>query len=177
MALDSHMDLVISCPSSELIEQTVHERGVQLLRVLIAEDELLIADMIEDTLTANGYEVCGIASTVDEAVALGELHKPDLAVLDVRLARGDHGPDIARRLKSKGKFGVLYATGTNARNSTLTMADGEAMIAKPYRAEDLVRALAIVREIATAGTATPPFPPRFRLLPESAARLTQAVQA
>jgi DNA-binding response OmpR family regulator len=140
-----------------------------MLRVLIAEDELMTADQLEETLIAYGYEVCGIARTVDEAVALGELHKPDLAILDVRLARDNRGPEIAKRLNSRGKFGVLYATGTDARNSTLTIADGEALITKPYRAEDLVRALAIVREIATTGTATPPFPPRFRLLPESAA--------
>lgn len=140
-----------------------------MLRVLIAEDELMTADQLEETLIAYGYEVCGIARTVDEAVALGELHKPDLAILDVRLARGNRGPEIAKRLNSRGKFGVLYATGTDARNSTLTIADGEALITKPYRSEDLVRALAIAREIATARTATPPFPPRFRLLPESAA--------
>ena len=148
-----------------------------MLKVLIAEDELLIADLMEDTLTANGYEVCGIARTVDEAVALGELHQPDLAVLDVRLAKGDHGPEIARRLTSKGKFGVLYATGTDARDSTLTLADGEALIIKPYRNEDLLRALAIVRDIVTGGTATPPFPSGFHLLPKSAARLIQAAPA
>jgi two-component system, response regulator PdtaR len=159
------------------IEQTIPQRGAQLLKVLIAEDELLIADLMEDTLTANGYEVCGIARTVDEAVALGELHKPDLAVLDIRLARGGNGPDIARRLKSKGKFGVLYATGTDAGNCALTLADGEALIAKPYRNEDLLRALAIVREIVTDGTATPPFPRGFHLLPKSAAPLAQAVPA
>jgi len=127
-----------------------------MLRVLIAEDALMIADLLEDVLTASGYEVCGIASSVDEGVALGELHKPDLAVLDVRLARGGCGSEIARRLNSRGKFGVLYATGDNARTSKLTLADGEASIAKPYRAEDIVRALEIVREVATGGTATPP---------------------
>ena len=148
-----------------------------MLKVLIAEDELLIADLMEDTLIANGYEVCGIARTVDEGVALGALHEPDLAVLDVRLAKGGHGPEIARRLKSKGKFGVLYATGTDARDSTLTLADGEALITKPYRNEDLLRALAIVREVVTKGTATPPFPSGFRLLAKSAASLTQAVPA
>jgi DNA-binding response OmpR family regulator len=140
-----------------------------MLRVLIAEDELMTADQLEETLIADGYEVCGIARTVDEAVALGELHKPDLAILDVRLARDNRGPEIAKRLNSRGKFGVLYATGTDARNSALTIADGEASIVKPYRNEDVVRALAIVREIVTAGTATRPFPPGFRLLLESAA--------
>src|ERR1700676_933676 len=97
-----------------------------MLRVLIAEDELIIADLLEETFIERGYEVCGIARTVDEAVQFGELHKPDLAVLDVRLARGGHGPDITRRLKSKGKFGVLYATGDDARNSALTLAESEA---------------------------------------------------
>ena len=148
-----------------------------MLKVLIAEDELMIADLIEETLVTSGYEVCGIARTVEEAVALGELHKPDLAVLDVRLAKGGHGPDIARRLNSKGKFGVIYATGDDARISALTLADGEASISKPYRTEDLVRALEIVREMMTAGMATLPFPPGFRLLPKSAARLPEAVRA
>lgn len=139
-----------------------------MLRVLIAEDQLLIADLLEDVLAASGYEVCGIARTVDEAVALGELHKPDLAVLDVQLARGGRGPEIARRLNSRRKFGVLYTTGEDARISMLTLADGEALIVKPYSAEDLLRALEIVREIATGGTAKPPFPPGFRLLLEPA---------
>ena len=142
-----------------------------MLKVLIAEDDLTVAYLLEETLSTSGYEVCGIARTVDEAVALGELHKPDLALLDVRLAWGGRGPEIARRLNSKGKFGVLYATGDDARISMLTQADGEASIAKPYRPEYLLRALEIVREIATGGTATPPFPPGFRLLSESPASL------
>ncbi len=149
-----------------------------MLKVLIAEDELMTADLLEEVLTANGYDVCGIARTVDEGVALGELHKPDLAVLDVRLARGDRGPEIARRLKSsRGKLGVLYATGDDPRNSTLTLADGEASIAKPYHPDDIVRALVIVREIVTAGTATPPFPSSFRLLPKTATRHAQELPA
>ena len=38
-----------------------------MLKVLIAEDDLTIADMIEETLVAHGYEVCGIAITVADA--------------------------------------------------------------------------------------------------------------
>jgi hypothetical protein len=78
---------------------------------------------------------------------------------------------------SKGKFGVLYATGDDARNSGLTWADGEASIAKPYRAEDMVRALVLVREITTTGTATLPFPAGFRLLPETATGIVPACPA
>jgi DNA-binding response OmpR family regulator len=138
-----------------------------MLKVLIAEDELMIADLLEETLTASGYEVCGIARTVDAAVALANLHKPDLAVLDVRLAGGGRGPEIARRLSGMTKLGILYATGDDPRHSMLTLADGSAAIAKPYLFEDVARALVIVREIMTLGTATPPFPTGFRLLPQS----------
>jgi DNA-binding response OmpR family regulator len=127
----------------------------------------MIAELLEIVLTEAGYDVCGIARTVDEAVALGELNKPDLAVFDVQLARGGYSPDIARRLNCRGKFGVLYTTGEDPRINTLVPADGEAAIAKPYSDESLIRALEIVREIATAGTATPPFPPGFRLLSSS----------
>ena len=139
-----------------------------MLSVLIAEDELMIADLLEETLITSGYEVCGIARTVDEAVALADLHKPDLAVLDVRLAQGNRGPDIARRLSGMTNLGILYATGDDPRHSMLTLADGSAAIAKPYQVEDVARALVIVREMMTVGTATPPFPLGFRLLPESA---------
>ena len=110
---------------------------------------------------------------MNEAVALAELHNPDLAVFNVQLARGDRGPEIARRVSNKA-MGILYATGDDVRHSTLTRADGNASIAKPYRNEDVVRALVIVQEIMTAGTATRSFPVGFRLLPKSTARFTQA---
>ena len=48
--------------------------------VMIAEDDLLVADMLEETLIQGGNDVCGIARTVDKAVELGERHRPDLAI-------------------------------------------------------------------------------------------------
>jgi DNA-binding response OmpR family regulator len=67
----------------------------------------MIADVLEETLIEGGYKVCGIARTVNEAVALFELRKPDLSVLDVRLANRGRGPDIVRRINGKGKLGIL----------------------------------------------------------------------
>jgi two-component system, response regulator PdtaR len=64
-----------------------------MLKVMIAEDDLFMADMLEDTLVAAQYEVCGIARTVDKAVELCERHHPDLAILDLRLAEGSLGTD------------------------------------------------------------------------------------
>ena len=134
-----------------------------MLKVMIAEDDLLMADMLEDVLVQSGYEVCGIARTVEKAVELGEHHKPDLAILDLRLAEGGIGTDIAARLNRRGSLGVLYASG-NAGQMGLTKADGEACLGKPYRAEDVVRALEIVEQMVSTGEASRPFPKGFYVL-------------
>jgi two-component sensor histidine kinase/ActR/RegA family two-component response regulator/putative methionine-R-sulfoxide reductase with GAF domain len=134
-----------------------------MTNVLIAEDDLLMADMLEDIVVAAGYHVCGIARTVEEGVALGKLHKPDLALLDLRLADGGLGTEIASQLDRKGGMGVLYTTG-NAGQISLTRDDGEATLGKPYRSVDLVRAMKIVEEIIDTGKAHQPFPPSFEVL-------------
>jgi CheY-like chemotaxis protein len=136
-----------------------------MAKVLIAEDDLVIAAMLEELVVDGGYEVCGIARTVHEAVALDERHKPDLAIIDVRLADGGLGTDVSARLTRNGRPGILYTTGnSNTAQFGLTKADGEACLSKPYRPFDVVRALKIVEEIVTTGEASPPFPDGFRLL-------------
>jgi DNA-binding response OmpR family regulator len=134
-----------------------------VVKVLIAEDDLMIADMTEQLLVAEGYEVCGIARTVAEGVALGRLHMPDLAVIDLRLADGGLGTAIASQLGTLGRLGVLYATG-NTSQLMLTAANGDACIAKPYRPVDLLRGLEIVADMVATGIASPPFPRGFRVL-------------
>jgi DNA-binding response OmpR family regulator len=134
-----------------------------MLKVLIAEDDLMIADMIEESLVEDGYEVCGIARTVGDAVALGLLHKPDLAVIDLRLEKGGLGTDIAAQLGAIGKLGVLYATG-NAPQVILTAADGFACLSKPFTPAALLRSLKIVAGILDTGVASPPFPSGFQVL-------------
>lgn len=134
-----------------------------MVRVLIAEDDLMIADLAEEILIEHGYEVCGIARTVGEAVALARHHKPDLAVLDLRLADDGLGTEIAALLLPLGRLGILYATG-NAPQVVLTAADGDACLSKPYRSIDLLRGLEIVAEIVATGKASPPFPRGFQVL-------------
>jgi DNA-binding response OmpR family regulator len=146
-----------------MLAVVVCEKASAMLKVMIAEDDPLIADMLAEVLTESGYEVCGIARTVDDAVRLGERHKPDLAVLDLLLAEGGIGTEITARLSHQGRLGVLYATGKGAQIS-LTKADGDACLGKPYRAEDVVRALKIVEQIVSSGEASRPFPTGFYVL-------------
>jgi DNA-binding response OmpR family regulator len=145
-----------------------------MIKVVIVEDDLMIADMAKETLIAAGYEVSGIASTVTEAVVLCRRQKPDLAVIDVRLddkslADRSLGTDIVARLMSMGQLGILYASG-NLTSAMMTVMGGHACLAKPYTCDDLVRALEIVSEIVATGTASPPFPRGFQVLPPTTCR-------
>jgi DNA-binding response OmpR family regulator len=141
-----------------------------MMNVLIAEDDLMIADAAEEILVKGGYRVCGIARTVTDAVTLVRTHKPDLAVIDLRLAGDSIGSDIpasfGAQAKCEARCGVLYATG-NTKQVALTDSDGDACLAKPYSAADLVRSLQLVSEIVATGKASPPFPRGFRVLPSA----------
>ena len=136
-----------------------------MLKVLIVEDDLMLADFAEEILVENGYEVSGMARTVADAVALARHAKPDLVILDLRLADGGLGTEVAAQLPALGKPGVLYVTG-NMSQLALTCGDG--CLAKPYRSVDLLRSLQIVAEIVATGTAQPPFPQGFHVLHRAA---------
>jgi two-component system, response regulator PdtaR len=131
--------------------------------VMIAEDDLMMADMLEDVLVDSGYAVCGIARTVEEGIELGDRCKPDFAILDIRLAEGGLGMDIAARLHSQDGIGILYASG-NANQMGLSKDHGTALLTKPYRPDDMIRALEIVEQIVRTGEASQPFPNGFSVL-------------
>jgi len=134
-----------------------------VLKVLIVEDYLMMADAMEELLANNGYEVTGIARTVEAAVALALHSRPNLVVLDMRLADGGLGTEVAAQLPPPDRPGILYATG-NVSQVALTSADGDACLVKPYRSVDLLRSLEIVAGIVATGKAQPPFPRGFQLL-------------
>jgi len=63
----------------------------QQCKVLILEDDVLVAWSLREVLSLTGYEVTGIAATVNDALCLAENTRPDLAVVDVRLAGNRDG--------------------------------------------------------------------------------------
>ena len=114
-------------------------------RVLIVEDELLIALDVEQALLNAGYEVCGVASSESEALAMAEALHPDLAVVDINLNPGD-GRSVARALQEKYKTAVLFAT---SQCSELDRRMGAlACLPKPYLADDVPAALRAVQALS-----------------------------
>ena len=134
-----------------------------MLKVLIVEDDLLIAAMCQQTLIRAGYEVCGIARTVTDAVDKALRHIPDLALIDVGLGRGGQGTDIPAKLHALRDLGVLYCTG-NASKTLMTGATGHGWLSKPYDNVTLLRALKIVSEMVMTGTVSRPLPYGFQTI-------------
>lgn len=107
--------------------------------------------------------MCGIARTVAAALSIAERCKPDLALLDLRLADGGMGTEIAAQLTPFLGLGILYASG-NTMQVMLTADDGHAYLTKPYTSAALLHALGLVRSLSLTGTAEQPFPRGFQIL-------------
>ncbi len=78
-------------------------------RILIVEDEYLVAADLEAALEERGYETVGIAPDLLAAMALAP-ERPDLAIVDVHLRDGPTGPEIAERLSREHGVPVVFVT-------------------------------------------------------------------
>ncbi|MBB3660776.1 DNA-binding response OmpR family regulator [Rhizobium sp. BK650] len=107
------------------------------MRILIVEDEALIAMDLEDILVRLGHEIIGPARTRDEAVRLGD--QAQIALVDVRLADGPTGPEIGTILSSTYGTTVVFTTGNP--ESVMDSKAGIGVVTKPYTPEAIVEAL------------------------------------
>ena len=98
-------------------------------KVLVVEDEALIADAVAEALTEAGYEVCGVAHSEAEALGIARQTHPDLAVVDVRLDPGS-GRIVARELAERFETTVLMATAELP--TSLQEIGAQGVIPKPY---------------------------------------------
>ena len=113
------------------------------LRILVVEDEILIALELESLLQDLGHDVVGIASSSKDALAIGHEAKPDIAFVDIHLADGPTGVDVARRLTAQHQVTVLFMT-ANAKRIPEDLGGACGVIAKPYTERGVREALAYV---------------------------------
>ena len=113
-------------------------------RVLIVEDDFLIAMQTEVALTSAGFDVVGPATTAEEAVDLAREAQPWLAVMDIRLASSRDGIDAARELYQDFAIRCSVAT-AHADAHTRGRAEPYAPLGwlpKPYTMASLVNVVA-----------------------------------
>lgn len=131
-----------------------------MYRVLIIEDDLMIADMVQEVLQEQNFLICGIARDPCTALRIAEQTSPELAVVDVFLYDG-LGTEVAPILMTRFNTGILYTT---ANIASLVGAAGHACLPKPFSLFEIGHALTLVAEIIRTGTAQPPYPKRFMFL-------------
>lgn len=114
------------------------------LRLLIVEDEALVAMLIEDALALHGHTIVGIADTTSEAIALAERERPDMALCDVKLMAGDDGVSVAQALAERG-IACLFLSGNCPTRSNHDLILG--CLAKPFHTASIGLAVRSAYEV------------------------------
>jgi CheY-like chemotaxis protein len=108
------------------------------LRILIVEDEMTIALLLEDMVSDLGHHAAGLAMRLPQALYMAEHEKLDLAILDVNLDGRVSFP-VAEILERRG-VPFLFATGYGSAGIDPPYRD-KVVIRKPFSLEDLSRAI------------------------------------
>jgi len=111
-------------------------------RIVVAEDEALIRMDLVEMLIEAGYDVVAQASNGEEAIALTRLHKPDLAILDVKMPILD-GISAAEEIISIAPVLMLTAFSQMELVERARDAGVMAYVVKPFAIGDLIPAIEI----------------------------------
>lgn len=119
------------------------------MRILLVEDEMLIAMEQRLYLETAGHDVAGPAADADQAAELMAKGMYDLALVDVHLARGSCGIDVARRLASSNipcLFVTSHPEGVMAEG---VMAErlGLGCLLKPFSSDDLLASVEVASDV------------------------------
>lgn len=115
-------------------------------KILIVEDEFIVGNDLRIMLSKKGYEICGIAPSVEQARILIEEKKPDWVLLDITLKTPLSGIELAKELLQR-RIPFLYIS-ANTNQQTLEAARATqpyGFLVKPFRERDLFVMLDIAR--------------------------------
>ena len=111
---------------------------MKALRVLVIEDDAVIAMLLSELLRGMGHGICAIAATEAEAVMAATRYRPDLMIVDAGLGRGS-GVSAVEEILRAGPIAHLYLTGDPTRVQSRKA--GAVVVRKPFRQAELARAI------------------------------------
>jgi DNA-binding response OmpR family regulator len=118
------------------------------MRILIVEDEAIVAFSMDDALTAAGQTVVGIARDEQTAIGLAEQYRPDLALVDLSLARGCSGAAVAQSLRERLGIPAIFVSGFPLDCRKVSSHIGAlGCLSKPFDDEDLIGAIAVAEAV------------------------------
>ena len=113
----------------------VCDSGDGLMRVLIVEDDMVVAGSIGPLVTEAGHDLVGLAADRDTAVALLNSASVHLALVDLRLGDGRTGLDVVRAAVKNGAAAVIMTA--NPSLPTADLAGAAGLVEKPYTHKSL----------------------------------------
>ncbi|OYY72888.1 response regulator [Sphingomonas sp. 28-63-12] len=131
----STLDSLVSDALAEIEKQT-------RARVLIVEDEPIIAMDIETIVRDLGHDVTGVAVTRDEAVALAMEDRPGLVLADIQLADDSSGIDAVKDILAQFAVPVIFITAFPERLLTGERPEPTFLITKPFQRSTVKAAIA-----------------------------------
>lgn len=111
-------------------------------RILIVEDDYLVGMTIEETLLDEGHEVLALVTTGEEAVEVGTKLRPELVLMDIRLAGKMTGIEAAIELRAAG-IPSLFASAHSDPGTRLSGEEAKPLgwLAKPFTSSGLISAV------------------------------------
>lgn len=121
-------------------------------RLLIVEDDVLLASSLEELLRDSGFEVVGVAGSAAAALSLAGERHPTLALIDICLVGPVDGIELACRLREQYRMPAIFLSGlTDSETKERALhAEPLGFLRKPYRASQVFNT--IQRALATART-------------------------
>ena len=115
-------------------------------KILIVEDEFVVANALRLTLEHAGYTVTGIASSAEEADKQQQIQRPDFVLLDIQLDGKRSGIDLARKL-NEDNIAFIYLSANSSQKilEEAKATDPYGFLIKPFREKDLLVTLEIAQ--------------------------------
>lgn len=137
---------ILSRPEAEVRDLIRQARldisRISASRILIIEDDPIIALDNSEIVRQMGHEVIGTAARQSEALKLASENRPDLILADIQLADGDDGMVTVREILTTTKVPVIFVTGFPERLLTGSTLEPAFVVTKPFDPETLKTAIA-----------------------------------
>ncbi|HEX6767369.1 MAG TPA: response regulator, partial [Polyangiaceae bacterium] len=127
---------------TNMLEQSSTKMGTS---ILVVEDERLVARDLEASLRMMGYDVIGTTATGEDCLERADVHRPDLVLMDVRLAGSMDGIETAQHLRARFDVPVVYLTAYVDEHTVARARDTgpQGYVVKPFRSGELRSAIEI----------------------------------
>lgn len=129
--------------ASTTVDKETNENTLETIRILVVEDEYILAMNLQETLESLGYSVLDLVDSAEAAIAQAANLRPDLVLMDIRLRGEMDGIQAAEQIWNQFQIPVIYVTGhsdqSTVERATLTYPFG--YILKPIRETELYVAI------------------------------------